>query len=198
VDAEDIVVLLIGDQLQNPAVCCMPFARPLAANENADLAAGRFWTSASVSPPTRSRRRIDDGRDRLVVHLGDVAPDELGDHDALFHSLVREHRAAHQVADRPNVRRRRSALVVDLDEAFLIDLDLGGEVEQVLRDGLAPDRDDELVDGKLLRRAAGLVAYLDRIALDLRARDFRAEAHVQALLLEVAQRFLRDLLIAHV
>jgi hypothetical protein len=41
--------------------------------------------------------------------------------DALFLGLVREHRAAHDVADRPHVRQVGLAVVVDRHEAALVD-----------------------------------------------------------------------------
>jgi hypothetical protein len=51
-----------------------------------------------------------------------LARDALRDRDALLLRLVREHRAAHDVADRPHVRQVGAALVVDLDEAALVEL----------------------------------------------------------------------------
>ena len=50
-----------------------------------------------------------------------LAGDALGDRDALLLGLVREHRAAHDVADRPDVGEIGLALVVDGDEAALVE-----------------------------------------------------------------------------
>ena len=59
----------------------------------------------------------------LVVDLAKMAGDEVGDRDALLLALVREHRAAHAVADRPHALDPRAAFVIHLDEAALIELD---------------------------------------------------------------------------
>ena len=88
-------------------------------------------------------------------------------------------------------------LLVDLDEAALVERHLHVGTEQAGRHRPAADGDDEHVDDELLRRAARLVADLDGVALDGRARDLRAEPDVELLLLQVAQRFLRDLLVGH-
>ena len=50
-------------------------------------------------------------------------------------------------------------------------------------------------DGELSRLAADLVAHLDGVAFDGRARHLGAEPDVELLPLQVTQRFLRDLLI---
>ncbi len=123
--------------------------------------------------------------------------DQLGDHDALFHALVREHRAADDVADGPHVRLRRAALLVDLDEPALVERHLDVGTEQTGRNGPPPDGDDESVDGELLRCAARVVANLDGVAFDGGARHLGTEPNVELLLLEVPQRILRDLLVGH-
>ena len=70
-----------------------------------------------LADPGDLRRRVDHPRHRVEVDVAVLAGDALGDRDALLLGLVREHRAAHDVADRPDVaagwsgtrrRRRRS------------------------------------------------------------------------------------------
>ncbi len=80
---------------------------------------------------------------RLVVDLAVAAGDEVGHHDALLLALVRQHRAAHAVADRPDALRAGAALIVDLDEAALIELDAGARGQQIARVGTAADGHDE-------------------------------------------------------
>ena len=168
VHAEHVVVLLIGDELHEADRLLHALRAAVGGEaERADLVrpAGRFDLFLGLADPGDLGRRVDDGRDRLVVHLGDVARDQLGDHDAFFHALVREHRAADDVADGPDVRHRRAALLVDLDEAALVERHLHVGREQPGRHGPAADGDDERVDVELLRRAAHLVAHLDGVAL---------------------------------
>src|SRR4029079_9921222 len=201
VHAEDVVVLAVRDQLHEAdrllhalraAVHCErkrpDLVRPAVL---LDLRLG-------LADPRDLGRRVDDGRNRLVVHLGHMARDELRDHHALFRALVREHRAAHDVADRPDVRHRRAAMRVDVDEAPLVELQRHVRRERTRGVRPAPDRDDERVELERLRRAAAFVADFDDVALHGRGRDLLAEPDIEALLLQMAQRFLRDLLIHHI
>ena len=57
-----------------------------------------------------------DRGDRSGVEAAAMAGDDLGDHLALRRGLVRQHRLADQVADRPHILHRRAALIVDFDE----------------------------------------------------------------------------------
>ena len=64
----------------------------------------------------------DDSRNRARLKC-DVVPRDHFDGDAAFvRRLVREHRLAHDVADRKNRRLRRAHLLVDLDEAAIAHL----------------------------------------------------------------------------
>ena len=67
--------------------------------------------------------------------------------------------------------------------------------EQILRVGTPADRDDEPVDGERLLALGIGVGDLDGVARDRRAGHLGAQADVQALLLEVPQRLLGDLLV---
>ena len=80
-----------------------------------------------------------------VDRVGRGAGDRLGRDDALLHRLVRERRAADQVADREHLLVRGALEVVDLDLAVLLGLDLGaGQVER-LGVGSAPAGDRQVV-----------------------------------------------------
>ena len=126
-----------------------------------------------------------------------LAGDALGHRDALFLGLVRQHRAAHDVADRPDVRQVGLAVVVDHDGAALVELQadrLGVQADGV---GHAADRDDQLV----ARRASAPRPWRrcrrprrpSSPVFDL--ADLDAELDLQALLGEGLLRLLGDLLV---
>src|SRR5688572_16974463 len=141
--------------------------------------------------PGDLRRGIDHRRNRLVVHFRNLAGDQLGDHHAFFLALVREHRAAHEIADRPDVRGSRTALVIDSDEATLVDLYTRALAEQILRERPAADRHHDLVDFDALLALRVGVFQLHTGGALVRARHLCAETNVEPELLEVLERFLR-------
>ncbi len=96
--------------------------------------------------PRNLRMRIDHRRNRLVVHLGEVPSDQVGDHHALFLALVRQHRPTHTVADGPNAFDARAAFVIHLNESALIQLHTRAITEQILGERTAADGHDDLVD----------------------------------------------------
>src|SRR6185437_1842536 len=116
-------------------------------------------------------------------------------HRTLFLALVSQHRAAHAVPDRPDTFDTCAAFLIDLDESALVQLDTRAGGEQILGVGPAPNGDDDLVEVEALRTLGVGVADGDSVSPDLRARDFRAQAYVQAQLLEVPQRLLGELLV---
>ena len=125
-----------------------------------------------------------------------LSSDALGHRDALFLGLVRQHRATHDVADRPHVRQVGPAFVIDRDRTALVELQAHRVAVQT--DGVrhAADRDDQLVDLELAGGALG-VGVIDRDAGLARGDlvDLDPELDHQALLGEGLVRFLRDLLI---
>ena len=72
--------------------------------------------------------------------------DDLGDHLALRHRAMGEHRLAGHVADRPDVAHRGRAVLVDADERAA-----HRQVEpleaEAARAGAPADRDENLVGG---------------------------------------------------
>ena len=126
-----------------------------------------------------------------------LAGDEVRDRDTLLLALVREHRAAHAVADRPDALRAGLAVIVDLDESARIEHDARAIGQQVLREGPAADGDDDAVDDERLAAARIRVTDVHAVLLDFRARYLRTEADVEALLLEVTQRLLGERAIRH-
>src|SRR5690606_39222832 len=93
---------------------------------------------------------VDYARDQVVVHLGLVTSDALGNHHALFRGLVGQHRAAHHVTDGITARYARRAEVVDEHEAALIHghATVGGQ--QIGGHWATANSDDQLVEGQFL------------------------------------------------
>src|SRR5438309_8398023 len=85
------------------------------------LPAARLDLLLGESHPGDLRRRVDDRRDHVVVHLAETPGDEVGDHHALLLALVGQHRAAHAVPDRPHTLDTGAAGLIDRDEAALIE-----------------------------------------------------------------------------
>src|SRR5690606_14848799 len=94
--------------------------------------------------PGDFRFRVDDPRDRFEVDVAGLARDEFGDHDAFLGALVREHRAAYAVTDRPHAFDAGPAVLVDFDAAAIVELDAGSVGEQAAGCRAAADRDQQL------------------------------------------------------
>ncbi len=121
-----------------------------------------------------------------------LAGDAFGNRDALVFGLVREHRAAHDVSDRPHVGKVGPALGIDRDEAALVERESDGASGQTVRVRESPDRHDQAVEGCRLRRPGGVVeADNDFIGADLDPRDRNAGVDDQALPPEKLLRFAR-------
>src|SRR5690606_33753232 len=84
--------------------------------------------------------------DGVVVHEPRLAGDDLGHHDALFRALMRQHGAAHHVANGINPGNVGPALLIDVDETALVQQQVGVVGEQVLGVRPAADGNDNLVD----------------------------------------------------
>ena len=121
--------------------------------------------------------------------------DALGDRDAFVLGLVREHRATHDVADRPDAGQVGFAIGVGDDESALVQCEphFGGVESGRMRH--ATNRHDELVEAHGLRLAVR-VGIVDQ---DILARgdlgDVHAETDREALFCEQFRGFLRDLLV---
>ncbi len=119
------------------------------------------------------------------------AGDQFGHRDAFLEALVRQHRAAHAVADRPHAIHAGVAMPVDLDLAAVGDLDARAVGQQVLGGGLAAHGHQQLVHGQgLLAGRVGVAEHhlLGVVAAgDLGLADLGAQLDVQTLLLEFLQ-----------
>src|ERR1700679_3267852 len=126
VNAEHLVIVLGGYDLRK---ALRSFHRPCASarceRESAHLVgpAAGLDLFLGLSDPGDFRGGIDHRGNDLVIHLAEEARDQIGHHHALFLALVREHGAAHHVADRPDIGHAGAAMFIDLDEAPLIEFD---------------------------------------------------------------------------
>ena len=93
---------------------------------------------------------VDDRRNQVIVHLGLVASDALGNHHALFRRFVRQHGAANHVTDGVYARNAGGAIIVDEDETTLVHIDAGIGRQKIGGDRTTADRNDQLVEGHLL------------------------------------------------
>src|SRR5690606_32730058 len=148
-----------------------------------------------LADPGDFRVGIDDRRDQVVVHLGLVARDALGDHHALLRALVRQHGTACRVTDGVAARHAGLALVVDEDEATLVQGRAAVGGQRVGGQRAAADGDEQLVEGQLLLAVGVAEGHGDLLLLHFGAGDAGTQANVQALLAEDLQGFLGDLLV---
>src|SRR6185437_3144118 len=92
--------------------------------EAADLVrdAGVLQVLFGLAGPGDFRLGVDHPRDGVVVDVTGLAGDPLGHRHAFLGTLVRQHRAAHRVADRPNAIDAGVVVLVDHDAAALVQL----------------------------------------------------------------------------
>src|SRR6185437_3193279 len=88
---------------------------------------------------------VDDPRNGVEVDVARQAGDQFGNRDAFLEALVRQHRAAHAVTDRPDAIDAGVAVRVDFDLATLVDLDAGTFGQQALGGGATADSHQQLV-----------------------------------------------------
>ena len=150
-----------------------------------------------LADPGDLRRGVDHVGDGVEVDVARQAGDQLGHGDAFLEALVRQHRAAHAVTDRPDAVHAGVAVLVHHDLAALVDLHAGALGQQAAGGGTAAHGHQQLVDHQ------GLLALvvgegdgdflLLALAGDLGLGDLGAQLDVQALLLELARGQLGDL-----
>ncbi len=145
-----------------------------------------------LADPGDFRLGVDDPGDRVEVDVAGQAGDQLGDRDAFLEALVRQHRPAHAVADRPYAIDAGVAMRIDFDLAALVDLDPGAFCQQALCGGAAAHGHQQLVHGQALLAFAIGVGDDDLLLLALAGElglgDLGAQLDVQTLLLEFLQR----------
>src|SRR6185437_3349174 len=110
-------------------------------------------------------------------------------------ALVRKHGSANAVAYRPHPFGAGAALMVDLDESALVELDTRARREQIARVGPSSDRHEESIHRECLLALAVRVSHLDRASRDTGTGHLGAETDIEPELLEVPSGFLGELLI---
>src|SRR2546421_4978810 len=159
VQAEDAIGLRVGDELHETARIPQ---RPGPAVGHEGKRAGAISDASSfelllgLADPGDLWRRVDHPWHGVEIHMSMLAGDALGHGSALVLGLVREHRTAHDVADRPDPLEIRPAVGVDGDEPAFVELEtdrLGVESGGVWD---ASDRDDQLVEALALLLALGV------------------------------------------
>ena len=119
-------------------------------------AARRLELLLGLADPRDLGRRVDHPGDRVEIDVAMLAANALGNRDAFFLGLVREHGATHHIADRPDVWQVGLAVAVDHDEPPVIDRQPDGIGVKAAGVGHAADRDDQLVDDQLLLGTRGI------------------------------------------
>src|SRR5690606_3865507 len=148
-----------------------------------------------LADPGDFRVGVDNARDQVVVHLGLLPGDALGDHHALFRGLVGQHGAAHHVTDGVHARHAGGAVVVDEDEAALVQGHAAVGGQQIGGHRATAHGHDQLVEGQLMFAVGVAEGHDDLLALDLGAGHTGAQADVQALLAEDLLGFLGNLIV---
>src|SRR3990167_2748484 len=148
-----------------------------------------------LADPGDFRMGIDDRWDQVVVHLGLVPGDALGNHHTFFRGLVRQHGAANHVTNGVNARYAAGALVVDIDEAALVQIDTAIGGQQIGGHRTTADRHDQFVEGQLLLAFGIGEVDGDLLLLHFGAGYPRPQANLQTLLGQGLQGFLGDLLV---
>ena len=139
---------------------------------------------------------VNHPRDGVEVDVAMLARNALCDCDAFFLGLVRQHRAAHHVADGPDVGQISFALAIDHNGTALVELQPHFLRRKTNGVGHPTNRHDQLVHFKRLGLTLG-VGPGDGHAFfpDLDFADFGAELDIQTLLDKGFVRFLGNLLI---
>ena len=147
--------------------------------------------------PGDLRRGVDHRRDGAVIHLGGTPGDHLGHHHAFLGPLVRQHRPAHQVADRPDAIRAGAAVPVHLHVSSLGQDDPGALVDQAFGRRPSADRHHQLVHGDVMVALAVAEPHFHVVVHAAGAFHLRAQARVQPLALELALRLAGNLAVGH-
>ena len=199
VHAQDFIGLGIGDHLGKAGGVAQRAGAAVGQEREAAglvLAAFGLELLLGLADPGDFRRGVDDPRHGVEVDVAVLAGDALGNRHALFFGLVRQHRAAHHVAHRPDVRQVGLAVAVHGHEAAFVQLQAHGVGVQAAGVGHTADRDDQLVHDQLLLGALGVdVRHGHRLGGRLDLADLDAHLDVQALLGEGLQGFLGHLLV---
>src|SRR2546423_479377 len=162
---------------------------------NTILTAAILHLALSEANGSDLRPRVDDVRDRAVVHVHVLPGDHLSGDDAFVLRLVREHRSRHAVADRIDVRHAGPHAIVDKDFAATAEGQTNGGGIETAKRWLAADGDECVVAVERFFRAVFLDIDENAIAIASAAHDARAGAELETLTSEDAVAFLDDVVV---
>ena len=147
--------------------------------------------------PGDFRRCVNDPGDGIEVHVPMLSGDALRHGHALIFRLVRQHGPAHHVADGPDLGQIGAALVIDDDEAALVEHQADRPAIEPLRIRHAANGDDELVERGRLRLAGCIGIFHADVLAGRDLADLHTQVNGQPLLGEYLGCFLGDLIIDH-
>src|SRR5260364_213471 len=79
-----------------------------------------FELLLGIADPGNFGRGINDPGNTGKIEMQFLPVDDLGDHHALVFRFVREHRAAHHIANSLDTRRERAAMIVHIDKTAFV------------------------------------------------------------------------------
>ena len=172
-------------------------------------AIGQKWEGTCLVSPARSfellfglthpcdlRIGVNHPRNGVEVDMPMLASNALSHGNALFLGLVRQHRAAHHIANRPDVGQVGFAVSVGHNRAALVQLQSDSFRGKPNRVGNAANRDDELVYVQRLGFAFGIgVRHRHTFFTGFNVANLDAQLNLQALLGESLVRLLGNLLV---
>src|SRR5690554_4527248 len=129
----------------------------------------------------------------VVITLSCLTSNDLGNHHALFHRLVSQHRSAHDITDGPNARQRRGAMRVHLDETTFVDLQPHAFGVQTVRVRHTSNRHDQTIGRELLLLAVRVCVHDRHTATRLLdPTDRTPELNIEPLPGKKLERFFGD------
>ena len=139
------------------------------------------------------RHRVDDARDRLVVHVACLSSDDLRNGDTFVFGLVREHRPAHDVANGVDAGHARRELRVDRHTAAIKrDAEFLESQSLCVRHASRCDEYFVRVDGLRLAARDGFEGNARGLPLHHNPGDLARHVELEALLLQHALELLAD------
>ena len=200
VHAEDLVRGRVREDLDHAlGIADGARARVRAERERADLVLYVSFLELLLGPAHRRELgvRVDDARDRVVVHVAREAGDVLHARDALLLGLVREHGAVDHVPEGEDRGHLGAEVLVHLDPSQFVGLDAQVLQPQPLREGAPARGHQDNIEMVGRRVAAFRRGVRQRHALlgDFRRLHRGLELELHALLLEQPQKGLAYVLI---
>ncbi|EKE16659.1 MAG: hypothetical protein ACD_10C00868G0001 [uncultured bacterium] len=134
---------------------CIAHAQCATIGEEGNLAhlvghAIGFELLLGFADPGDFRGGVDDPGNGVEIAMTGLTSHQLGNHDAFFVSLVRQHRSAHDVTDCPDTRQVGLAVTVNIDHAARIELEANRFGIQAIGIRHTANGDDQTIGIELL------------------------------------------------